>query len=446
MPSFLTVPSLAEAAPTRPSNIVFILADDWGWGDLSCHGHPILKTPNIDRLAAEGTDFQQFEVCNPVCSPSRTAFLTGRYPARFSIHQHFASHEDNIKRGMPDWLDPKALTLPRLLQDAGYKTAHFGKWHLTNTWTADQAPLPTAYGYDDTAVFNGSGPKIGPWPAPIDRTIDFIRQNHDKPFFVNLWLHQTHAKVEPAQEWLDKYWQVPEPLRHYVAFAAEADAGIGRVMQTLKELKLDENTLVIFTSDNGPEVPNEDPNAVTHYSRGLSGGQRGQKRSLYGGGVRVPFIVRMPGTVPAGRTDNRSVLSGVDMLPTIGELAGIKLPGNGRPDGVSVIDAFTGKPFARTQQIFWEWRGAQAGDNWPRLGVREGQWRLLMTYDAQRVELYDTYTDWAESRNLADERPDLTQRLVKAALDWKKTLPTEADPTCIATRFIPKSTTRPAGD
>ena len=149
-----TVPAVAApASDTRP-NIILIYADDWGWGDLGCHGHPWLKTPNLDKLASEGTDFQQFNVLNPVCSPSRTALMTGQYPARYSVHQHFAAPAQNHARNMPDWLNPKAPTLPRILKQAGYRTAHFGKWHLTNAQTHG-APKPEAYGYDEFAIFNG---------------------------------------------------------------------------------------------------------------------------------------------------------------------------------------------------------------------------------------------------------------------------------------------------
>ena len=168
--------------PIDKPNIVFIYADDWGWGDLSCHGHEWLKTPNIDRLASEGMDFQQFNVLNPVCSPSRTAVMTGKYPARFSVHQHFASPAGNRNRNMPDWLDPKPTMLPRLFQQAGYRTGHFGKWHLTNGGV-EGAPKPEAYGIDDYAVFNGGAG----WPsadlhATAANTVAFIEENKDQPF------------------------------------------------------------------------------------------------------------------------------------------------------------------------------------------------------------------------------------------------------------------------
>ena len=140
---------------TKP-NIIFIFADDWGWGDLSCHGHPYVKTPHIDRLAKEGTDFTRFTVASGVCSPSRTAVMTGHFPARYNINGHFAWVPSNAKRGMPDWLNPKAPLLPRMLQKAGYRTAHFGKWHLANNMITD-SPLPSEYGYDEYGAFNCAG-------------------------------------------------------------------------------------------------------------------------------------------------------------------------------------------------------------------------------------------------------------------------------------------------
>ncbi|MCB1089722.1 MAG: sulfatase-like hydrolase/transferase, partial [Verrucomicrobiae bacterium] len=182
--------TLCEAPSAEPSkpNIVFIFADDWGWGDLSCHGHPWLKTPNLDRLAREGTDFQQFNVLNPVCSPSRTAAMTGMVPARFCVHQHFAPGQ-NTERGMPDWLDPTAPTTARFLKGAGYRTGHFGKWHLTNTGALD-APKPSAYGFDRFAIYAGPGAAAD--QADVHDTarnaVRFIRESKGQPFFLDVWI------------------------------------------------------------------------------------------------------------------------------------------------------------------------------------------------------------------------------------------------------------------
>ncbi|RMD83801.1 MAG: N-acetylgalactosamine-6-sulfatase, partial [Lentisphaerae bacterium] len=194
----------AESHHRNQPNIVFILADDWGWGDLSCHGHPWLKTPNIDRLAQEGTEFLQFNVSNPVCSPSRVAFMTGMYPARFCIHQHFNNAQHHIRCGMPDWLDPNAPMLPRILKQAGYKTGHFGKWHLTNM-PIHGAPRPEQYGIDEYEVHCGGGD----WPPSsraqglhryMDKVVDFIRRHRNQPFFLNVWIHESHTPHDPTPE------------------------------------------------------------------------------------------------------------------------------------------------------------------------------------------------------------------------------------------------------
>jgi N-acetylgalactosamine-6-sulfatase len=174
-------------------NILFIFADDWGWGDLSCHGHPYIRTPNIDRLAKEGMDFHHFVVASGVCSPSRTAVMTGHFPARYNIDGHFAWAEQNARRNMPDWLDPQAPLLSRFLQQAGYATAHFGKWHLSNNMIPD-SPLPSAYGFDTYGAFNCAGEQM-PVHEDARNAIAFIRKSHrkKKPFFINLWLHEPHT-------------------------------------------------------------------------------------------------------------------------------------------------------------------------------------------------------------------------------------------------------------
>ncbi|MEO6245007.1 MAG: sulfatase-like hydrolase/transferase, partial [Opitutaceae bacterium] len=282
-------------APVRP-NIVFILADDWGWGDLSSRGHPWLKTPNLDRLASSGTDFRQFTVASGVCSPSRAAILTGQFPARFSIHGHFATVESHVQRGMPDWLDPKAVLLPRLLQQAGYATAHFGKWHLSNIMVPD-APLPARYGYDATGTYNSPGPQL-PVHDDVKRSIAFIEESHaaGKPFFLNLWVHEPHTPHYPQPEYLSKFAHLQtEAQRIYAAVIAHADARIGELLATLDRLGLAANTLVVFTTDNGPENTGpadkriaEDestgPGFSSWASVGSTGGHRGRKRSLLQGG------------------------------------------------------------------------------------------------------------------------------------------------------------------
>lgn len=435
----------AADAPVRNPNIVFIFADDWGWGDLSCHGHPWLKTPNLDRLAKEGTDFQQFNVLNPVCSPSRTAVMTGHYPARYSIHGHFAAPGQNASRNMPDWLDPNAPTLPRFLKQAGYRTGHFGKWHLTNRETFG-APAGAAYGYDEVKVFNGGAE----WPsadlhATASNAVAFIKANKDRPFFINVWLHESHTPHVPTPASMEKWKHLDEQKQVYAAVITDGDNDVGTILDALKSEGLEKNTMVLFSSDNGPEHTGTQPQKAMHdahakvtgydtyYSIGETGGLRGRKRSLFEGGVRVPFIVRWPGHTPAGMKNDTTVFAAVDLLPTLCAAAGVTLPASYHGDGENLLAALAGESIKRTRPIFWDWHtGNRTDDFWPNLAVREGDWKLAMTYDAARVELHQLANDRAEAKNVAKEHPEIVARLSRLALDWKATLPATPDPSCIA--------------
>jgi N-acetylgalactosamine-6-sulfatase len=444
----------AETGHVKP-NIVFIFADDWGWGDLSCHGSTWLKTPNLDRLAREGTVFQQFNVLNPVCSPSRAAVMTGHYPARYSVHQHFAAPAQNHERGMPDWLDPKAPTLPRFLKQSGYRTAHFGKWHLTNRNTAS-APQPEAYGYDEAAVFNGGEE----WPsadlhATAANTVAFIKANKVKPFFINAWIHESHTPHVPTPESMDKWKHLDAQKQVYAAVITDGDNAVGTILDALKAEGLEDNTIVLFSSDNGPEhtAAKDSPQKAdkdarvtgygTYYSVGETGGMRGRKRSLFEGGVRVPFIVRWPGHTPAGAKNDTTAFTAVDLLPTLCAAAGVTLPADYRGDGEDLLAAFTGKPTPRTRPIFWQWLGMEAEpDYWPRLAVRDGDWKLVMTDDAKRVELHRLTDDRAEAADVAKEHPEIVARLTKLALDWKATLPKAPNPECLSKQTLPATSDR----
>jgi arylsulfatase A-like enzyme len=433
---------VADATPARP-NIVFIFADDWGWGDLSCHSSTWLATPHLDRLAAEGIDFQQFNVLNPVCSPSRAAVMTGHYPARYCIHEHFVSPAKNRQRGMPDWLDPKAPMLPRLLKQAGYRTGHFGKWHLTNRETRG-APPPEAYGYDEAKVFNGGAE----WPvAAVNATADdaaaFIEASAGKPFFVNVWLHESHTPHTPAPESMHRWKALDERQRVYAAVITDGDAAVGKILAALRTAGVERNTLVMFSSDNGPESTGQgDPSAMqdddaavrgygTSCSVGETGGLRGRKRSLFEGGVRVPFLVRWPGHAPAGLKNDTTVFTAVDLLPTLCAAAGVDLPADYRGDGENLLAALEGKPVARTRPIHWQWRGSAGGpDLWPRLAVRDGDWKLLLDPEEDRAELYRLSEDRGEARNVAAEHGDVVAKLSAMAIEWRDSLPANPDPAC----------------
>ncbi len=439
--SVLSSPA-AEVAGTKP-NIVFIFADDWGYADLGIHGSTFCKTPRLDAMAAEGIDFQSFTVNNPVCSPSRTAVMTGHFPARHSVHQHFASFEHHQRAGMPDWLDPKAPMLPRMLKRAGYATGHFGKWHLCNDHIPD-GPMPAAYGFDEFGAFNlpNEADEQMKTSATCPRATDFIRRHKNQPFFVNVWLHETHTPHYPLEQYLAQFKDLDERKRVYAAVVAEGDAGVGLILDTLKQEGLERKTLVIFSSDNGPEWSGKrkhgddtstGPGLGTFYSVGEKGNLKGQKRSLYAGGIRVPFIVRWPGVVPAGRVNRDSVLTAVDLLPTFLELAGVESPQGYESDGESFVSALKGAVFKRSKPIFWQWRPARKHPEvWPHLGVRDGKWKLLMNEKLGKTELYDIGGDWAETTDVSKSHPEVTRELTQKVRAWEKTIPTKPPTGCFS--------------
>ena len=423
---------------TKQPNIIFIFADDWGYSDLGIHGSSFCKTPNLDRMAAEGIDFQNFSVVNPVCSPSRVGVMTGQFPARQSVHGHFASVESHIKRGMPDWLNPKAPLLPRMLKNAGYSTAHFGKWHLTNTHVKD-APSPLEYGYDEYGAFNlPSNLHQMQADSTLYKTIDFVKRNKEKPFFINAWLHATHTPHYPKKEYMDKFAHLNEQEQVYAAVVAEYDARIGELFKTLKELGIDENTLVLFSSDNGPEITGtikmiEDsstgPGFGTYYSVGEANGLKGEKRSLYAGGVRIPFIARWPKTIPTGIINKTTELATVDLLPTFLDLANIDLPKKYQPDGVSMVNALKGEEFKREKPIFWNWLfSSNNPEFWAGAAIQEDNWKLLTNYKKGKTELYNIKTDWAEQKDVSNENPKKVNDLLKKLKAFEMTLP-KAPPT-----------------
>jgi len=431
------VPFHAAGAKAHKPNIVFILCDDLGWGDLGCYGNARVKTPNLDRLARQGAMFTQFYSNGSVCSPSRVAFMTSHFPAREGVHGHFWTHERNQRRGMPDWLDPKVPNIAALLKSVGYVSAHYGKWHLG---IGEGAPEPTAYGFDDARTMTSPKPNWE-WADTfiarstalfVDEALGFIRTNQDKPFFVNLWLLAPHAPLFPTEEQMAPYNHLSagKGAKHksaatiFYSVVADLDKHVGRLLKELDTLGLTDNTLILFSSDNGPE----DIFLVEsgHSGVGSTGPFRGRKRSLYEGGVRMPFIVRWPGHVPGNRVDKTSVVAAVDFLPTICKLVGIPLPNDDNLDGEDVSDILLGQSRTRKKPLLWEWRFAVFGgpvNSSPILAIRDGDWKLLFNPDHGRVELYNLPRDPTELDNTATEHPEIVERLAKTALDWSATLP-----------------------
>ncbi len=439
--SLYAVSFVLNANDARP-NIVFIFADDWGWGDLSCHGHPYVKTPNIDRLAKEGTDFYRFTVASGVCSPSRTAVMTGHFPGRYNIDGHFAWVPSNAKRNMPDWLATEAPTLPRFLKTAGYRTAHFGKWHLANNMIPD-SPLPSEYGYDEYGAYNCAGEQM-PVHEDADHAIAFIEDAvaAKAPFFVNLWIHEPHTPFHtvPKYEWRFRHLE-NESDRIYASVLSHADDRIGEVLKTLDQLNIADNTLVIFSSDNGPARGSPNAELALMYdtatgagwgiaaSKGITAGRKGYKASLFEGGINVPFIARWPGKIAAGAIDDSSIISAVDLLPTFCEIAGVKLPSSYQGDGLSQVSVLKGneKPI-REKPLFWKyespWPAQKAKpEHWVSYAVMDKNWKLVTNKDSSYVELYDIVVDPYEREDLKTKHPKEVNQLLSQLADWKDSLP-----------------------
>lgn len=441
----LLCPLLLLAENTTKPNILFIFADDWGWGDLSSHGHPYVQTPNIDRLVEEGTDFHRFTVASGVCSPSRTTVMTGQFPGRYNIDGHFAWVHQNASRNMPDWLDPDTVLLPRLLQEAGYATAHYGKWHLANDMIPD-SPLPIVYGYDDYGAFNCAGIQMPVWDD-AKNTIAFMRmaKKQGKPFFINVWLHEPHTPHHTLPKYRWPYRDLEEPDEIYASIIAHADDRVGDILNALDKMELTDNTLVIFSSDNGParaagptklETYRDSASGVgynTAASKGITGGRKGYKASLFEGGIGVPFIARWPGKIAAGKVDAVSLMSAVDLLPTFCEIAGAELPDGYKPDGVSQVKTLMGKKYpARDKPLYWYYNSpwparSNRPDHWVSYAVVHKNWKLVTNKVGDYVELYDIAKDVYEKNDLKDTKPEIVQELQKMLTAWQDSLPEGPD-------------------
>ncbi len=441
--------SAAETpAPSgKPPNIVFIYADDMGWGDIACHGTSWLKTPHLDRLAREGIDFHQFNVLSPVCSPSRVAAMTGQFPSRYCINHAIGSPETNRQQGLADWLDSQAPTLPRFLKTAGYRTAHVGKWHM-GSGKLPGAPAMEAYGIDESVVYHGPGPQLSKRQVAdsAERFIESLRTN--QPFFLNVWIPQTHLILQPSQASMDKFRGLDPRRQVYAATVYDADQTVGRVLEALRTAGVEENTIVIFSSDNGPAGVEWQPDARPprpedgsmqkgfgmYYSVGSTGGLRGRKAHLYEGGVRTPFLVRWPGKAPAGTINDTTVFTAVDLVPTLCAAAGTTLPAEYRGDGENLLPAWQGEPIRRTTPIFWHVRTGSKNprsQQWASHAMRDGDWKLYVCDDLSRTELYDLATDRGETKDVSRKHPDIVNRMTAAIMAWKATLPEKPDPTWV---------------
>lgn len=437
-------PLQSYAGDTRP-NIIFLLTDDMGYGDVGCYGGNFVPTPNIDRLATEGTKFTQFYVASPVCSPSRTGFLTGMYPARWRITNFLQTRAGNRKSEQADFLDPKAPSIARTLKAAGYVTGHFGKWHMGGGRDVTNAPPFREYGFDEHAgTWESPEPdpnitatnwiwsaqdKVKRWDRTayfVDKTLDFLKRHKGQPCYVDVWPDDVHTPWVPEGAYREKRAgddNAPnyESLANFKAVLREYDRQVGRLLDGLKDLGIGDNTILIFSSDNGP---------LPTFRGKRAGGLRGSKISLYEGGDREPLIVRWPGHFPAGRVDDKTVISGVDFFPIFCKLTGTPIPSNAAFDGEDLTDSFFGKYMTRRNPLFWEYGRNQffgyprnPHDRSPNVAIRDGKWKLLINADGSGLQLYDLDADRNETKNVADANPAEAKRLSEAALQWRKSLP-----------------------
>jgi arylsulfatase A-like enzyme len=432
----------AAPAADKP-NVVFILADDLGWTDLGCQGSKYYETPNIDRMASQGIRFTSGYTCGPNCQPTRAALMSGKYGPRTGIYTvggidrfDWKSRPlrpvDNVVN-----LTPETVTVAEAMKAAGYATAHFGKWHLGQ----DARHHPLAQGFDESVVSMGrhfdfpttpktdypKGTYLADWLT--DKSVDFITRQKGKPFFLCLHHFGVHSPHQAKPELIEKFKPKPGAGGHkdptYAAMIYSVDESVGRVLKTLDELKLSENTLVIFTSDNG---------GVGGYAREGIGGKAGGgitdnaplrsgKGSLYEGGVRVPYLFRWPGRVKPGQTTGEPINS-VDLYPTLLEVAGAKPEAGAVLDGVSYLPTLTGGTRDRGP-LYWHFPGylGSAGNTWrttPVGTVRDGDWKLMEFFEDGRLELYNLKDDLGERTNLAAKMPDRAKELHAKMVAWRK--------------------------
>ena len=399
------------SAESLPPNIVVVLADDMGWGDSATYGHPLIQTPNLDKLASQGVKLTQCYSASGVCSPSRSAILTGRTPYRNGVWRHLSgSHEAHLRKS--------EITYPKMLKTIGYEACHVGKWHLNARPQFNNAkyPQPNDHGYDHWfATHNNAHPshenpdnfyrngepvgELKGYSAPLvaaeaARWLDEIRDK-SKPFVLSVWFHEPHSPIATDPKFSDLY--DGHENSKYMGNITQLDHALGVVMDALDKQGVSDNTLIIFTSDNGP---------VPRYG-GTAGGLRGNKRSDHEGGIRVPGVVRWPGHIEAGTTSSVPVM-GTDIFATVLDITDLPVPKDRTIDGVSMVPAFSGKPVERAIPMFWRTH-VSAPDN--RVALRIGDWKLVGDETLTKFQLYHIEKDWKEEHDLAAEMPKKTQAM-----------------------------------
>lgn len=442
----------------KKTNIIFIFIDDMGYSDLGCYGRKNVQTPNIDGLAKEGILFTQYYSNSPICSPSRAAVTTGQFPSKWGITSYIHSREQNNLRGVRHCLSPDAPSVARNIQNAGYYTAHIGKWHLGGGRDIADVPLITEYGFNESVTqFEGLGERylatfetfdeykngkrdlelqseaLGKgdvhWVRRdectekfVDRTIQAIKNanKENKPFYINLWPDDMHTPLEPPKDLRNDL----STQSRFLGVMQEMDRQMGRLFDYIRsDNELLQNTLIVFTSDNGPDK------AVN-----TAGVLRGHKTNLYEGGVREPFIVWWPGKIPAekaGSKNTGSVVAGIDLPLMFMEVAGAKPDQGIEYDGENMLEAISGKTTKiRSKPLMWIRPPDRPGyypDNAPDLAIRKGDFKLLMDFDGTNLQLYDLINDEGETKNLKNEKPTITAELKEDLRAWFTNYPHDID-------------------
>jgi arylsulfatase A-like enzyme len=407
-------------------NIIFIMADDLGYADLGCYGQKKIKTPNIDRLAAEGMRFTQCYAGSTVCAPSRSVLMTGQHTGHTRVRGNFGkvggvlvTGDGSPQRRIP--LEPEDVIVAEVLKEAGYTTGITGKWGLGEPKSTG---LPNRQGFDEWFGYLNQRAAHSYYPPYLwhneekvilegnqegqkkqyshdlvaDFALDFIRRRSDKPFFLYLALTIPHAKYEiPSTDpYTDELW--PKDAKVHAAMITRMDRDIGRIMDLLKQLNIDDNTIVFFCSDNG---------AARRWEGTFdsSGPLRGNKTTMYEGGLRTPMIVRFPAKVPANRLNTTAVWYFADVLPTLADLAGVKPPPD--IDGISVLPTLLGKK-QNTADRFLYWEFPSGGF---KQAVRWRNNKAIRLAPDKPLELYDLEKDLAEKNNIAEENPDVIAKI-----------------------------------
>jgi arylsulfatase A-like enzyme len=421
----------AESAP-KP-NVIVIVADDLGWTDLGCYGSDYYESPHIDELASDGMRFtSNYSACT-VCSPTRAALMTGKYPARLRITDWIPGQPpENPKLIVPDFtkqLPYEEVTIAEILRDAGYRAASIGKWHL-----GGREFYPEHHGFDiNIAGTDAPQPRPG-YFAPYDietisegpageyitdrlgsEAVSFIREHRDEPFFLYLPHFAVHTPIQAKKKQIARHQdRIRDGMRHtnaaYAAMIDSLDQSIGRIRQTLDELKIADRTIIIFTSDNGGRVPTTS-NAPLRVGKG----------SCYEGGVRVPLIVYWPGVTAANSTCDEAVIT-MDLFPTILEMVGQTGKRDSVCDGVTLAPLLRQSGWFPDRALFWHYphyQHYQQGGTTPYGAIRRGKHKLIEFYDDFRVELYNVRDDIGERNNLISSNPELGNTLRKELHEWR---------------------------